>query len=332
MKTTKLILGIISIVLFFMVSLQSCAAGLGNALSENGEASGSAGLLLAFCMLIAGIVGLATRNSEKNGGPFTAGFFYILGGMLAFANKGTYSDLGIWSVLAIAFGMVFIIGTILSKKKEIDSDEGMEKDSLNKNKSTIVIIVIVVIVVIAIAFANNPDDVKETDSVENEEVSKVEGKESTKSDNSKPTHEDTNKETTTEAPEETFFKVGDTLEYKDIKITLNDVHESYGLEYFGPDDNEVFIVFDFEFENNSDKDLNISSYYFNAYADGYQIEEYFFMDGIGETSLTGDASPGKKIRGSIAYSAPIDYKEIEVEYEPSFWNFDNKKIVFRHTK
>ena len=54
MKTAKLVIGIISMVLFVLVAFQSCAAGLGNALADNGEVSGTSGMLLAFCMLIAG--------------------------------------------------------------------------------------------------------------------------------------------------------------------------------------------------------------------------------------------------------------------------------------
>lgn len=119
MKTTKLALGVISIVLFLIISLQSCAAGLGNALSENGEVSGSAGFLLAICMLVAGIVGIATRNKGK-GGAFTAGGFYLVGAILAAANVGNYSDLGIWAFISAVFGIVFILGTILGKKKEAE--------------------------------------------------------------------------------------------------------------------------------------------------------------------------------------------------------------------
>ena len=83
MKTAKLVIGIISMVLFVLVAFQSCAAGLGNALADNGEVSGTSGMLLAFCMLIAGIVGVATRKSK--GGGIVAGVFYLLGGLLGIA-------------------------------------------------------------------------------------------------------------------------------------------------------------------------------------------------------------------------------------------------------
>lgn len=39
MKTSKLVVGIISIVLSILVAFQSCAAGLSNALESNGEVS-----------------------------------------------------------------------------------------------------------------------------------------------------------------------------------------------------------------------------------------------------------------------------------------------------
>ena len=123
MKTTKLILGIISIVLFFFVSFQSCAAGLGNALTNSGEVSGTAGILLAFCMLIAGIVGICTRKSK--GGGITAGIFYLIGGLLGITNYGRFSDLAIWSALCFIFGIVFIFGSLRMKKSQ-KSDHTMD--------------------------------------------------------------------------------------------------------------------------------------------------------------------------------------------------------------
>ena len=46
MKTSRLVIGILSIVLFLIISLQSCAVGIGNTLQDNGEVSGSAGVCL----------------------------------------------------------------------------------------------------------------------------------------------------------------------------------------------------------------------------------------------------------------------------------------------
>ncbi len=72
MKTARLTIGIISIVLFVVVSMQSCAVGVANTVLNNGEASGTAGTILSICLLVAGIVGICVRNSLSNG-PLVAG-------------------------------------------------------------------------------------------------------------------------------------------------------------------------------------------------------------------------------------------------------------------
>ena len=106
MKTGKLVIGILSIVLFLLVALQSCAAGLGNTLADNGEVSGSAGFLLALGLLVAGIINICTRK-----GGYVAAGFYILPALLALPNAGSYADLYIWAVIGIAFGVFSVIAT-----------------------------------------------------------------------------------------------------------------------------------------------------------------------------------------------------------------------------
>ena len=115
MKTAKLVIGIISIVLFGFIIFQSCAAGIGNALEGNGETSGSSGVFVALCMLVAGIVGIATRKGIA--GVFVSGVFYAIGGLVGIANYGSYSDLMIWSILSFIFAIVFIVGSIMTKGK-----------------------------------------------------------------------------------------------------------------------------------------------------------------------------------------------------------------------
>ena len=122
MKTTKTIIGIISMVLFVFITIQSCATGLSNALDDNlTDTSGAAGFFLALLMLIAGIVGVSTKNSK--GGGITAGVFYLVAALIGFINLGTFGDLVIWSVLSLCFGLVFIIGSVVKKKPTQISSE-----------------------------------------------------------------------------------------------------------------------------------------------------------------------------------------------------------------
>lgn len=112
-----LLLGIISIVLFLIISLQSCVAGLGNALSENGEVSGSAGLILSVFMLIAGIISVISKSNK--GMTIVSTVFYVLGGLMGIANVGSYADLQIWSILSLLFGALLIFHMV--KYKELYS-------------------------------------------------------------------------------------------------------------------------------------------------------------------------------------------------------------------
>ena len=130
MKTTRLITNIISIVLFAVIMFQSCAAGVVNSIDNNDSLSGTAGVILAFAMLIAGIVGIAARKNV--GGMLTSGFFYLISSLLAFAYVGDFSDLAIWAI----FSAILFIGYIVINHSE--EDQFLQK--LNVTLSILIII------------------------------------------------------------------------------------------------------------------------------------------------------------------------------------------------
>jgi hypothetical protein len=127
LNTAKLVIGIISIVLFAIIAFQSCATGVVNVVDgviageEVADTSASGGMALAFSMLIAGIVGVAARKSK--GGSIAAGVFYLLGCIVGFANLGTFGDLVIWAILSLIFGAIFIISGIMMKKPTKEPNE-----------------------------------------------------------------------------------------------------------------------------------------------------------------------------------------------------------------
>ena len=109
MKVWKLVAGILSIVFFVFVSFQSCAAGVANTLSENGEVSGSAGLLVAIFLLAGGIVSIASRKSTGKGGNIALIIMFGLAALIGFANYGSYSDLAIWSGWCLINALIAVI-------------------------------------------------------------------------------------------------------------------------------------------------------------------------------------------------------------------------------
>lgn len=119
MKMWKLVSGILSIVLFAVVSFQSCAAGVANTLAENGEMSGSAGILVAILMLTGGIVSISTRKSLGKGGDIALVILFGLAALVGFTNYGSYSDLAIWSGWCAINAVLAVIDMVKKKKEAI---------------------------------------------------------------------------------------------------------------------------------------------------------------------------------------------------------------------
>ena len=121
MKTWKLVSGILSIIMFVVVAFQSCAVGIGNSLTENGESSGSAGIIVAIMLIAGGIVSIATRNAKGKGGNIALIVLFGLGAIVGFAMAGSYTDLMIWSGWC-AICAVLAVVAIVKTPKQIDAN------------------------------------------------------------------------------------------------------------------------------------------------------------------------------------------------------------------
>lgn len=111
----RLTIGIISMVLFIFITFQSCAAGFVNAVEANGSTSGSAGLLTGIMFLIAGIVGVCTKNTKGMVGPIITAVLYFIGAILTIGSGSTYGDLPIWGGLSAIFGIFFVACAVKSR-------------------------------------------------------------------------------------------------------------------------------------------------------------------------------------------------------------------------
>lgn len=178
-----------------------------------------------------------------------------------------------------------------------------------------VLIILVVIAAIGAAAdnANNPsevDDNKVEDSA-NDDNTNVE-------DNSKN--------------EQTIFHQGDVATSSDINITLLSVTESNGSQFMKPTDGNVYVTFKFEIDNQSDKEITISSLMmFDAYFDDYAANLSIGAITLsGETQLDGSVAAGKKLAGVVGYEAPSDWKTAEIHVTPDFWFGDD--IIFEYSK
>lgn len=124
---------------------------------------------------------------------------------------------------------------------------------------------------------------------------------------------------------QTEFSVGEVVEVSDFRITCLSANETKSkYSFVEPKEGYVTYEFTFEFENITNVDQLVSSWDFACYADGYNMEQNYYMD---TESLDATISPGRKVKGSICYDVPKDAKELVVEYETSYWT--QNKVVFK---
>lgn len=139
-----------------------------------------------------------------------------------------------------------------------------------------------------------------------------------------------------EAPSSTpgneIFSVGDKVALGDIVVTLVSVTENNGGNYMTPSDGKVFVVCEFDIENNSSSDIAVSSMLsFDAYIDDYATSlNLSAMLSTNQSQLDGTIAAGKKMNGVVGYEADPDWTEIEIRFTPDFWS--GNEIIFSATK
>jgi uncharacterized protein (UPF0333 family) len=126
--------------------------------------------------------------------------------------------------------------------------------------------------------------------------------------------------TASKAGKVTSYNIGQSATSNGITMTLASVTESKGSDYIKPTDGKIFLLCEFNIDNNSNKDLSISSVLcFESYVDGYSIDQS--LTGLAakgsKQQLDGKVASGKKMNGVIAYEVPKDWKELELQVNDS---------------
>lgn len=118
MKVWKMVSGILSIVFSCFILFQSCAAGLGESLSEADTSDGSLGLLVALMVMAGGIVSIVTKKSLK-GGNIALIVLFGIGALAGYSGSGYYADLVIWATWSLVCAVLAVIALVTSRGKEL---------------------------------------------------------------------------------------------------------------------------------------------------------------------------------------------------------------------
>jgi len=155
-----------------------------------------------------------------------------------------------------------------------------------------------------------------------EEASNTNNSSSTNKSDAEPVVADSPKEEKKEPPknaERTITKVGDAVETKNFKVTVESLEKvKSDNEFLQPEEGKEFVSVRLLIENISEKDYSVSSVLmFSAYQDGFSINEDLSAHAIkgGTNTLDGNLAAGKKIRGDLMYQLPKDWKELEIDVD-----------------
>ncbi|UYC93795.1 DUF4352 domain-containing protein [Clostridium perfringens] len=116
------------------------------------------------------------------------------------------------------------------------------------------------------------------------------------------------------------FKVGDTIQTKDFKITVNKVETSEGGEFVKPKDGNEFIKADITIENISKEEQNVSSMIMFKVVDkdGRSYNQAIVEDQNGQ--LDGKVAPGRKMTGEYVVEVPKGATGLQLEFDSSLLN------------
>ena len=113
MKVTKLIVGIIIIVLAIIIFIQSIVRGFGN----TNIYAGTAELIVSLLYLASGIVYIATCGIDGLGGDIAGLSMMLISWVLGLLTCTIYLPLQLWAWLALIIGVGFFVWHIMLRRE-----------------------------------------------------------------------------------------------------------------------------------------------------------------------------------------------------------------------
>jgi hypothetical protein len=135
----------------------------------------------------------------------------------------------------------------------------------------------------------------------------------------------TTNSTQTQAPKE--FKVGDTIQLGDDKVTVTKVDKSAGDDMNKPKQGNEFVIVSVTIENDGKNTIDYNPLDFKIKNSQGNITDETFTTINSDTALnSGQLSAGGKVSGTLAFEAPQNDPKLQLIFNPSFWSDKNITI------
>lgn len=116
------------------------------------------------------------------------------------------------------------------------------------------------------------------------------------------------------------FNVGDIVELKDLKVTVNKVYTVNGDEFNKPNDGNEYVAVDITLENTGKEETAVSSVMMFKVVDKDGRECEYSITGLAAAKagqMDGTLGAGRKMTGAYVVEVPKGTKGLELEFDSS---------------
>ena len=122
------------------------------------------------------------------------------------------------------------------------------------------------------------------------------------------------------------FKIGETIQLGDHKVTVTKIDKSSGNEIETPKSGNEYVIVHVTIENSGKDQISYNPYDFQLKNSQGNIVDPGFITVDQDTALeSGELAAGGKVQGTISFEAPQNDSNLDLIFTPSFWS--DKKIT-----
>ncbi len=131
-----IVFGVLSVLAGIFVFRQGTVLSVLSSITDSNSASATSGafLIVAICLIVAGICGCICKNGNNKGATVCAAVFYLLGAVFAFIFKT--GDLKLWAVVCAVMAAVYLFlqnKTKSSKTSDASENSGDAESEPNED-------------------------------------------------------------------------------------------------------------------------------------------------------------------------------------------------------
>ncbi|KFM95164.1 DUF4352 domain-containing protein [Bacillus clarus] len=126
-------------------------------------------------------------------------------------------------------------------------------------------------------------------------------------------------QSTDKKEEKKEFKVGETIQLGDHKLTVSNIEKSQGGEFDKPKEDHEFVIANVTIENGGKEEISYNPFDFSLQnSEGNIVNETFTTVNQNTQLNAGQLAPNGKVSGSIAFEVKQGDPKLQLIFKPNF--------------